>query len=186
MNKIIGVFFSLCILFFFASCDEDYAAYKQKTDIVEIKVTKNIYVISEAESEINDLAIKYSTNAKLSYVEYTFYNHERGNVLFHYCCDYSVNSKGYTDLVDVEVDISDSTIKTVNFTQGLSKRVKKYASNYIANKTYNSQEVYSQNIPEKYRESDMYYTKIIYSNDDILLNIYNSNTNELVESYNYK
>ena len=169
--KKISIILLLVLLLFMGACTDDFASYEHNKYDISQSIKGNIYIISEIEPQIKEIASEYSENAELKYVEYNFEDNN-GTVLFSYECNYSKGSIGYTELIDIYIDMSTKTATRVEYINGHAKRVGGHGSDYISDKNTNAFEIYMNNIKKAQESKHISRMCITYSNNQILINGY--------------
>lgn len=174
LKRLLLIVFVIIFQLFAVSCSDDFAPYEEKSHDISKAVSGNIYVVSQIEPQISAIAAEYSDKAKLYYAEYTFNDKDSGEVLFAYKNNYTKGSTGYTELVDVYVDMQSKTAVKVEYTNGHAKRVSGYGSAYIGSKNTDARELYLKHISKATEQADVKKLTITYSNDEVLINCYDS------------
>ena len=171
--KKISIILLLVLLLFMGACTDDFASYEHNQYDISQSIKGNIYIISEIEPQIKEIASEYSKNAELKYVEYNFEDNN-GTVLFSYEFNYSKGSIGYTELIDIYINMSTKTATRVEYINGHAKRVGGHGSDYINDKNTSAFEIYMNNIKKAQESKQISRMCITYCNNQILINGYDN------------
>ena len=72
MKRLLSCALSFLFLLLLTSCTDDWMPYENTEYDINQKVKGNIFLISEIESELLELAAEYDNDAKLTFVQYKF------------------------------------------------------------------------------------------------------------------
>ena len=144
MKKLMNYFLSVTVLFSilsFVGCDDDdWARYDKKSYNISQVITGNVFVPSEIENELLDIAVRYIDNPTFVYAEYQFNKNDNGMALFRLYG--GVSKDGYSvTYLDISVDLRDNTAYEAVYEYGHSKRVCKETEPIIY-KDKNAYDVY--------------------------------------------
>ncbi len=153
--------------------DDDWARYERKSYEVSEYINADIYVISEIEPILSDIANEYAEGAKLVYAEYRFYNDGTETFRFEYKKEYEILGVGYTILVDLYGDTATKTITKVLYFDGIGKRVSSAGTGYVIPSNENVFDMYEDYIinmdPE---QPDYEYVMISYERSGFIVGTY--------------
>lgn len=176
MKKMLAIISCSICLFLFSACTDDFAPYQNINYDISNYIDGDIFIISDVEKSISDIALKYVDNISLSYVEYTFFDENDGDILFQYKKCYEKDDIGYTTLLNVYVNICTQIAYKVEYIDGISKRVSGFISNYVGKINCNAFEIYNDSLNNpKIDFSDVEYIKVIYSDENIGVNYFDDN-----------
>lgn len=168
MKKIlIFIIVSACPFFLVACDDDDFASYEYKRYEISKSITGNVFIISDVEEELKNIATYYIDEPELVYAEYYFYNNDTGYAKFNFVKNYEKGGTGYTISLDLYVDVYEKNAYEVIYMDGISKRVmgNSGASSYIGNKEENTFDIYNS-CANDYKINTN-YIMVSYSNDKI-------------------
>lgn len=176
MKKILAIISCSMCLFLFSACTDDFAPYQNINYDISNYIDGDIFIISDVEKSVFDIALKYVDNISLSYVEYTFFDENDGDILFQYKKCYEKDDIGYTTLLNVYVNICTQTAYKVEYIDGISKRVSGFIGNYIGKINCNAFEIYNDSLNNSEIDfSDVAYIKVIYSDENVGVNYFDDN-----------
>lgn len=185
MKKTLILLIVLSCSFLFIACDnDDFTSYERNSYDISKSITGNVFIISDVEEELTNIATDYIDEAELAYVEYHFFNDATGYAMFNFVKNYEKAGTGYTASLDIYVDIYAKNAYEVSSVDGISKRVmgNPGASSYIGNKEENTFDIY--NSCANKLKADTNSIIIAYSNDKIIVN-YLDKENHVINTQTY-
>lgn len=134
---ILGILCSLMILLFSGCDNPDFARYEFYEKDISYRIRGDVFIISQIEDEMLDIARKYCDGAKLTQVEYSLDSEVTGKLKFYY----GFVDAGDTTVVMLELNLLSGLVERVIYEKGHSKRVSGPGV-YVFNRDYDVRNVY--------------------------------------------
>ncbi len=180
MKRLLSCALSFLFLLLLTSCTDDWMPYENTEYDINQKVKGNIFLISEIESELLELAAEYDNDAKLTFVQYKFESETSGTAEFQFFREYEKNGKYYSVLITLFANIDDSIIYKVCYEEGISKRVTGYRNAIIRNDE-DAYDIYTSylNNTDLEERNDLLYSTVLFYDDNVVVCNYDEN-NDLI------
>ncbi len=165
------------------SCDGDVLPYKSMKYDLDYSIAGNIFLITDIEDEITNLARKYNDDVILTQVIYSFESAATGNVTFKFCKEYIENGKYREVLITMYADMDSGVIYEANYEEGSSKRVMPGYLNQINRKDENAQKIYTEVLDDDkfQKQNNLAFVNISFGGSDVVVRGYDENDNMIFD-----
>ena len=180
MKRVLLIITVLVVMVIGCGCDDDdFAPYENNSCELSEQLSGNVYVISQIQPQVDKIAARYSDKAELYYAQYTFEGADSGELLLSYKNQYTKGDTGYTELVDVYIDLQTKTATKAVYENGHAKRVGGHGSAHIKNKEIDALQIYQKHLPEAQKQGQLNNMTITFENNDVLINGWDSDNQNL-------